>query len=285
MAQKSGIVWIASYPKSGNTWVRAFLHNLLKVRNREADEQDINEMAQFSTWELDKKRYAHFLGFEPDNALHRREIAATRHAVHQQVADAAEGLIFVKTHNCLVMDRGYATVSFAATAGAVYIVRNPLDVAISYAHHGGRSIDDAIEYMSIADAETDGSDISVYEVHGSWGRHVWSWTRNENRALHVMRYEDMLAEPRKTFAALARHLGIDFTPRQLKEAIERSSFARLQAQEKANGFRERPSYADQNFFREGRAGQWKGVLTSIQVERIVREHGEQMRRFGYLPPD
>jgi hypothetical protein len=285
IAPRSGIVWIASYPKSGNTWVRAFLHNLLKVRNGEADEQDINEMARFSTWELDKKRYAHFLGFEPDNTLHRREIAATRHAVHQQVADAAEGLIFVKTHNGLVMDRGHATVSFAATAGAVYILRNPLDIAISYAHHGGRSIDDAIEYMSMTDAETDGSDISVYEVHGSWSQHVWSWTRNDNRALHVMRYEDMLAEPSKTFAALARHLLIDFTPRQLKKAIERSSFARLQAQEKANGFRERPSYADQNFFREGRPGQWKSVLTSVQVDRIAREHGEQMRRFGYLPLD
>ena len=285
MAQKSGIVWIASYPKSGNTWVRAFLHNLMKVRNREGDEQNINEMARFSTWELDKKRYAHFLGFEPDNALHRREIAATRHAVHQQVADAAEGLIFVKTHNCLVMDRGHATVSFAATAGAVYIVRNPLDVAISYAHHGGRSIDAAIEYMSMTDAETNGNDISVYEVHGSWSQHVWSWIRNDNRALLVMRYEDMLAEPRKTFAALARHLVIDFTPRQLKKAIERSSFARLQAQEKERGFRERPQNADQNFFREGRAAQWKSVLTSIQVDRIVRDHGELMQRFGYLPLD
>src|SRR5438445_1943355 len=99
MSYKSGIVWIASYPKSGYTMVRAFLHNLMKVRNLETDEQDINEMARFSTWELDKKRYAHFLGYEPDNALHRTEIAATRHAVHQQVADAAEGLIFVKTHN------------------------------------------------------------------------------------------------------------------------------------------------------------------------------------------
>jgi hypothetical protein len=69
----------------------------------------------------------------------------------------------------------------------------------------------------------------------------------------------------------------------LKRAIERSSFARLQSQEKEKGFRERPPNADGNFFREGRAGQWKQVLTSAQVERIVRDHGEQMRRFGYLP--
>jgi hypothetical protein len=241
-------------------------------------------MARFSTWDLDKKRYAHFLGFEPDNSVHRSEIAATRHAVHAQVANATEGLIFVKTHNGLVMDRGHATVNFAATAGAVYIVRDPLDVAISYAHHSGRSVDDAIEYMSMTDAETSGSDVAVYEVHGSWSQHVWSWTRNDNRALHVMRYEDMLAEPKRTFAALARHLLIDFTPQQLRRAIERSSFARLQSQEREKGFRERPPTADGNFFREGRAGQWKDVLTSAQVDHIVRDHGEQMRRFGYLPP-
>jgi hypothetical protein len=282
MTQKSGIVWIASYPKSGNTWARAFLHNLVKTRNGESDEQDINEMARFSTWELDKKRYAHFLGFEPDNSTHRNEIAATRHAVHRQVADTTEGLIFVKTHNALVMDRGHATVNFAATSGAVYIVRNPLDVAISYAHHAGAPIDDTIEYMSRKDAETEGSDIAVYEVHGSWSQHVWSWTRNNNRALHVMRYEDMLAEPEKSFAALARHLLIEFTPQQLQTAVEHSSFARLQTQEKKRGFRERPPNADGNFFREGRAGQWKDVLTPAQIDRIVRTHGEQMRRFGYL---
>jgi hypothetical protein len=282
MTQKSGIVWIASYPKSGNTWARAFLHNLVKIRNGESDEQDINEMARFSTWELDKKRYAHFLGFEPDNSTHRNEIAATRHAVHRQVADTTEGLIFVKTHNALVMDRGHATVNFAATSGAVYIVRNPLDVAISYAHHAGAPVDDTIEYMSRKDVETEGSDIAVYEVHGSWSQHVWSWTRNNNRALHVMRYEDMLAEPEKSFAALARHLLIEFTPQQLQTAVEHSSFARLQTQEKKRGFRERPPNADGNFFREGRAGQWKDVLTPAQIDRIVRTHGEQMRRFGYL---
>jgi len=281
---QSGIVWIASYPKSGNTWVRTFLHNLTRLQNGEEGAQDINEMARFSTWEIDKMRYAFFLGFEPDNSIHRREIAATRHAVHQEIADSAQGLLFVKTHNCLVMDRGYATVNFAATAGAVYVVRNPLDVAISYAHHAGASVDDAIDRMAATDAETNGSDTTVYEVHGSWSQHVWSWTRNPHRALYVVRYEDMLAEPRQAFAAIARHLRIFSTRRQIAKAAERSSFAQLQEQERAKGFRERPPQADQDFFREGRAGQWKDVLTRAQIDRIVRDHREQMRRFGYLPP-
>jgi len=281
--QQSGIVWVASYPKSGNTWARAFLHNLVRLRNGESGEQDINEMARFSTWDLDKKRYADFLGFEPDNATHRRDIAATRHAVHRQIADSAPGLVFIKTHNCLVMDRGHSTVNFAVTAGAIYIVRNPLDVAISYAHHAGTPIDQAIELMALTDAESRGKDDAVYEVIGSWSQHVWSWTRNPHRALHIVRYEDLLADPDKTFVTMARHLLLNPTRRQLARAIERSSFARLQAQEREKGFRERPPNADQNFFREGRAGQWKNVLTPAQVDRIVRDHGEQMQRFRYLP--
>ena len=279
----SGIVWIASYPKSGNTWARAFLHNLVRQCKWEHGEQDINAMGRFSTWELDKRRYAEFLGFEPDNTAHRNEIAATRHAVHRQIADAAQGIVFVKTHNCLVTDRGHTTFNFAVTAGAVYLVRNPLDIAISYAHHSGVSLDAAIDRMGAADVETSGTDTSVYEVQGSWSQHVWSWTRNPHRALHVMRYEDMLADPQKTFGALARHLRLDPTRRQLKRAIERSSFAKLKAQEMEKGFRERPPKADREFFREGRAGQWRDVLTAGQIDRIVRDHGEQMRRFGYLP--
>ena len=283
MPERSGIIWIASYPKSGNTWVRAFLHSLIRQQNGEGGEQDINEMSRFSTWDLDKARYADFLGFEPDNSQHRREIAATRHAVHRQIAESTQDIVLIKTHNCLVMDRGHSTINFAVTAGAVYVVRNPLDVAISYAHHSGASIDDAIEHMSLVDAETNGSAIAVYEVQGSWSQHVWSWTRNPNRALRVVRYEDMLADPNKEFAALAEHLLLHPTRRQLAKAIKGSSFARLQAQEREKGFRERPPVSTQNFFREGRAGQWKDVLGAAQVDRIVRDHGEQMQLFGYLP--
>lgn len=283
MGEQSGIVWIASYPKSGNTWVRAFLHNLARLRSGDGGEQDINEMARFSTWDLDKKRFASFLGFEPDNFAHRTEIAATRHAVHRQIADAAEGLVFTKTHNCLVMDRGHSTINLAVTAGAVYVIRNPLDVAISYAHHAGKTIDQAIELMAQTDAESNGREDAVYEVIGSWSQHVWSWTRNSHQALHVIRYEDMLVGPQQSFDALARHLLLDLSRRHLAKAIELSSFARLQSQESEKGFRERPPNSTQPFFREGRAGQWKEVLTSRQIDTIVRDHGEQMARFNYLP--
>src|SRR5262249_40402331 len=156
------------------------------------------------------------------------------------------------------------TINFEVTAGAIYVVRNPLDVAISSAHHAGGPIDDAIDRMAATDVESTGTDKAVYEVLGSWSQHVWSWTRNPHRALRVVRYEDMLTDPLKEFEAMAQHLLLPSSPRRVQQAIESASFARLQAQEKANGFRERPPSADANFFREGRAGQWREVLTAEQ---------------------
>ena len=280
---QSGIVWIASYPKSGNTWTRAFLHNITRILNGEKGEQDINDMSRFSTWDLSRKLYAEILGFDPDLDLHRSEIAATRQKVHQKIADSAEGLIFIKTHNALVMDRGHSTINTAVTAGVVYVIRNPLDIAISAAHHNGRTVDETIEQIGATGWESKGQDGAIYEVIGSWSEHVWSWTRSLPRALHILRYEDMLTDPVKTFGNLARHLLMRATDEELADAIALSSFERLQAQEKQSGFRERPPTADQNFFREGRAGQWKEILTPDQVNRIVRDHGEQMQRFGYWP--
>jgi hypothetical protein len=136
--------------------------------------------------------------------------------------------------------------------------------------------------MNSKNAETSVSDKQVNELYGSWSQHVLSWTRKPHPAIYVMRYEDMLDEPQKTFGALARHLLFNPTDEQLAEAIDRSSFARLREQEEKDGFRERPEKAER-FFREGRAGQWKDVLTPAQVQRIVDAHGEQMQRFGYLP--
>ena len=281
---KSGIIWLASFPKSGNTWTRTFLHNLTQILQvGEAEEQDINAMNRFSTWEIMKPRYKDILGFDPTNE-HRREIAAVRHKVQQQIASENEGMLFVKTHHALVMDRGYTTINTAVTSGAVYIVRNPLDVAISYAHHMSVSIDEAIKLMATENIETPLTEKTVYEVYGSWSQHVWSWTRTPHRAIYVMRYEDMLRDPEKYFGGLARHLLFNPDAAQLAQAIELSSFEKLKKQEEAKGFNEKPKKA-QRFFREGKSGQWQAVLSEEQIRRVINDHGEQMKRFGYITSD
>jgi hypothetical protein len=276
-----GIVWIASYPKSGNTWTRAFLHNLIKIIGGETEgEQDINRMGEYSTWDISLDLYQELLGKDP-REVDRAEIAAVRPRVQEKIAEMTDGLSFVKTHNALMMDRGVPTINSAVTSGAIYIVRNPLDVAISYSHHMGQSIDHAIEFMERKGLETTVSEKSVYEVYGSWSEHVHSWTRKPNRAVYVMRYEDMIANPLAIFGALARHLLMLPNDEQLSKAIDLSSFERLQKQEIDEGFRERPKISKQ-FFREGKPDQWQQILTRSQIQRIVNAHQVQMRRFGYL---
>jgi hypothetical protein len=278
---RSGLVWLASYPRSGNTWTRAFLHNLFKGMSGEGDTQNINGLNRFTAAVNGRELYAETLGFKPTDE-HRDQIAAARHEVQRRTAEQFEGLIFTKTHQALMVDRGSTTINFAVTAGAIYIIRNPLDVAISYAHHLGCSLDETIAVMGRANAEIPVTETQVHEVVGSWSQHVVSWTHNPHQAIHVMRYEDMLATPERAFGGLARHLLLVPTPGQLAGAIERSSFARLRAQEDSEGFQERPSQTGR-FFREGRAGQWQDILTKEQVARILKDHGPQMTRFGYLP--
>ncbi|HEX3937161.1 MAG TPA: sulfotransferase domain-containing protein [Xanthobacteraceae bacterium] len=275
------MIWIASYPKSGNTWVRMFLSTLASILDGETEKLELNALTRYSHSADFLVHFEEVLGFKP-TARHRDEIAATRQRVQQKIADTFEGLIFLKTHNALLVDRGNSVINFAVTSGAVYIVRNPLDVAISLAHHGGYGIDQAIETMAADDTETPVDDILVHEMWSSWSRHVGSWTRRPHPAIHVMRYEDMLDDPLASFSVLARHLQLAARPEQIALAVERSSFDKLQDEEAREGFKERPERAER-FFREGRAGQWREMLTPRQIDRIIAGHREQMARFGYWP--
>ena len=277
-----GIVWIASYPRSGNTWTRHFLNNLFRVlEGADQGPADINAVGERTIWDIPAKRFEKVLG-KPIKTASRADIAKARAEVQRRIAEEANGVALVKTHNALLLDRGHPTVNFAVTAGALYIVRNPLDVVISFAHHFSIDIDTAIKRMGQQGVETDVHEEVVYEVYGSWSEHVGSWTRKPHEAILVVRYEDMLAKPAEIFGSIARHLRIEASSEQIHRAIELSSFSEAKSQEQRAGYRERPKES-KAFFREGRAEQWREVLTPAQIQQIVADHREQMARFGYLP--
>jgi sulfotransferase family protein len=242
----TGILWLASYPKSGNTWTRNFLHNLLNILEGAGDNpQNINGMNEFTAWEISARFYESHLG-EPTRECTREEIATARPKVQQDIAD---GLAMIKTHHALVVDRSVPVINTTVTSGVVYIVCNPLDVGISFAHRMRADTDTAIEEMAFENLETGVSENSVYEVYGSWSQHVGSWTRQTHRAIYVMRYENMLADPFRIFGGLARHLLLRPTDDQLRLANERSSFEVLKSQEEEAGFKEKPEKA-KCFFRK-----------------------------------
>ncbi len=271
------IIWLASYPKSGNTWMRAFLHNLL-VNSPEP--VDINSLHYFTLGEASARHYYQF-DRRPLSTMSESEIMALRPKVHELLTHASPDSVFVKTHNFLGEVEGMPLISMSHTAGAIYVVRNPLDVAISYAGHFGMAIDQAIDELGNAGTGSKLSDRHAREYYGTWSLNVSSWTRNAVPTLHVVRYEDMQDQPFETFAAVARFLGLNPPTERLERAIANSSFGALKAQEEKHGFVERTEHT--RFFREGRVGAWRTALSEDQVARIVADHHVEMARFGYVP--
>jgi hypothetical protein len=273
-----GLVWIASFPKSGNTWTRHFLHSLIRSPGKP---HDINAMNNLTTGDSGVFWYKDLLDKKPDEAS-EAEISAVRPKAVKKIADSADGLVFVKTHNCMVSHHGTPMIEPSVTAGAIYIVRNPLDVAISYANHIGGTVDRAIEMMNTDSACVPSTEKQVYQYYGSWRENVYSWTRKAVRQLHVMRYEDMLDRPIETFGLLAQFLRLQPTRAELEAAIEASSFENLKEQEDRSGFKEKPKNAER-FFRSGKSGEWRQMLSEAQIEAIVSFNRAEMERFGYWP--
>jgi hypothetical protein len=273
-------IWIASYPKSGNTWTRVFLHNLMRELRGEEGAQDINRLHAWTGRESLDEAFRRRLG-KPAQESSIAEIAAARPLAQADLVARADRPVLLKTHNAVANVEGHPTINLGVTLAAIYLVRNPLDVAVSYAHHSGHSLDHVIEFMANPQALNDGSERHVYEFMGSWSFHVASWLSVIDRPVLILRYEDLLGAPERSFARLARFLRLEPNSAQLRTAIDKSSFAELARQEKERGFNERPKTAER-FFRKGEAGQWKQALSKRQVADVIAVHGPMMMRFGYV---
>jgi len=134
------IIWLASFPKSGNTWMRAYLHNLLRDPN---EAYDINRLGEFSYSDSTIHFYKTYLTKPPQDWTNQ-EIMDTRWNAQRDISRMSVDDVFVKTHNAHVEYDGKPMIHMDLTAGAFYVVRNPLDVCISLADHYGSTIDEAI---------------------------------------------------------------------------------------------------------------------------------------------
>lgn len=276
---RKGIYWIASYPKSGNTWLRIFLTELLA--GAPSPFPRINRLGAIPS--LSGRPLFDEIAGVSTSDLTQREIDRIRPAVVRSMLGEARSNLYFKVHDAnRVNDRHERIFPLDVTLGTVYLVRNPLDVAVSYAHHSAVDVDRAIEWMALPHHCIGGGGRGqMLQPLGHWSSHVRSWIDEEAMPVRVIRYEDMLTETERTFTETAEFVGLTADAERIREAIDAVSFDRLRTREEEVGFWEKNPISE-SFFRSGRAGDWADVLTDVQRDRIIEDHGAVMRRLGYL---
>ncbi|MDR3598912.1 MAG: sulfotransferase domain-containing protein [Desulfosporosinus sp.] len=274
------IIWLASYPKSGNTWFRAFLSNLL---SEEGDTVDINHL-ETDGIASNRILFDEMTGIDSED-MTMDEIDALRPEVYEYIAEALTKTSFVKIHDAYTHLTDGRPLIPSYKAKAIYIVRNPLDVAVSFSYHNNSSLDKTIDNMAKDDFCFCSRPIKFHtqlrQKLLSWSGHVDSWFDNNGIPVHVIRYEDMKNKPFETFKKAVEFIGLLCDDEKIKNALELSQFERLKAQEEKTGFREKPTNMNA-FFREGKTGGWRDHLSEEQVSRILEKHKRVMKNLGYI---
>lgn len=276
-----GQVWLASYPKSGNTWIRILFSNLL---SRSETPDDINNLALRDGIAFSRADFEANTQLD-SSLLHKHEIENLLPGVHDANAANTTTARFVKVHHvweCL--SDGRPLLGHTARA-ALYMVRDPRDVAVSFAFHQGNSLDRTIERLNRPGCFLAGGQVQFSQRLDDWSRHVRSWLDQTVLPVHLVRYEDLLADTYGVFRRVLEFLGAQFPDepsvhQAVSKAVRHADFTELRRQESENGFRERGA-KQRVFFREGRSGAWREHLSSAQVLEIERAHGAMMMRLGY----
>jgi hypothetical protein len=286
-------IWIASYPKSGNTWFRLLVENLA-----DADRPfDINSPFRRSMHAAARQPFEQLLLLDSSLLTHD-EIASLRPRVYETLAHEADNgtgvspgagdVRFVLVHDAYgLTPTGEPLLAGAGGAeGAILIVRDPRGVAPSLANHYRTSIDTAIALMNDYERATHAGPGRLHRLfrHAlrSWSGHTQSWLEQTAIPVHLIRYEDMQTDTAGTLRGALDFAGEPATDQDVRRAVEFASFEQLRRQEQATGFRQSPQRPGAPFFRRGEAGAWRDELTPVQIACIETAHGLMMQRLGYL---
>ena len=273
------LLWLASYPKSGNTWVRSLLSAYL-LRD---DEFSLNAMLgqqdPFDRQLLDDHAGINSADFQPE------ELLPYQAQFHRDLARQSADWRLIKTHSTFARgaDRT-ALFPVSASAGAIVIVRNPLDIAPSYAHHEAKPVDWVIAHMRDKHATSD-----TWATHGgtmvpqrmsSWSENVRSWLNQTGIPVLLIRYEDLHSDTEVALSKMLRFCAVELDANRVSRSVERCRFERLRADEDRTGFSERPS-VERTFFRSGKVGDGITMLSEEQIFAIVQDHKAAMKMIGY----
>ena len=293
--QENKYWYIASYPKSGNTWCRIFLNELIRLSTNEKikkdnhfylDNIDLNQSLSTGRIISNREWLDDQIGINSSD-LTELEIENIRPNIHHQSCSNEETFRFYKIHDAFaIANKNHKRIiSTKNCNGIVYIIRNPQDIAVSMESFFGWSKNKCINFLLDSNARistsTEGRSSQVPQYLGTWEYHVNSWINQKEVPILVLRYEDLLKSPIEEFCKLAKFLKMKTNNKLIEKASNFSSFEKLQEQETKVKFIEN-SLSGNPFFRFGRKGEGLKRLSKHQIMKINSSFRETLIKFSYL---
>ena len=272
------ILWLSSYPKSGNTWARIFLTNYLFEENEDPF-ANIDKIGSYP-----RKEYFKFLEKKDFESLKNREQNYKQYIISQEKINLNGELNFLKSHSYCGVLNGNNFSNSDNTAGFIYFVRDPRSVAISLSHHMNQSLEKAVDMMLnknqfMQPEDSDG----LLEFFSSWKINYLSWKNSKYPKL-IIKYEELKKDPFGTFKKILNFISqfkkIEIDDEKIHKIIKKCEFENLQNQEKIKGFKERKG--KDLFFRKGEIDEWKNKLPNSLNELIKKNFNSEMQELDYF---
>ena len=266
------IIWIASYPKSGNTWVRLFLKSYFSFKDDNYISKGFPIESHFGQLKID---YTNF------------EEIIKNWEVMQSYINLKTQTNYLKTHNALCTINNFKFTDKNNTLGAIYLVRDPRDVIVSYAHHLGQAHGEVLKGMldtSNGEFGKTGGKEYRRSIMGRWSDNYNSWKLFKDRNVLIVKYEDLVKNRESEFLRILNYLnkidGIKVDKEKLNRSIDEASFDKLSKREKECGFKEASEHGV--FFRKGIVGDWKNNLDDTIVRTLEKEFETEMKELNYI---
>ena len=283
------IIWLASYPKSGNTLVRALLSSYFFSKEGIFNFKLIKYIKQFPNAGLFEN-----LGIDIGSD---KEVVKNYIKVQESI-NQKNSIQFLKTHSYLFNIDNNPFTDLNNTLGAIYIVRDPRNVVTSNAHHYNISIEESL--LRMTSSVHYGGDIkSKHEADrakvylGSWSSNFNSWKSFEPVGKYLLiKYEELISNREETLLKILKYIHklkkINFVPdnKKLKNVLESTTFEKMKSEEEKEGFSESRTNLKTNekipFFNLGPKNKWQNILEPKIIKKIENSFNVEMKELGYL---
>ena len=279
------IIWLASYPKSGNTWLRSLIASYFYSNNGSFNFKLLDNIDQFPSPQF-------FKNYE--DPLSEPEATSNFWIYEQQKINKEKKIRFLKTHNALCKINSNSFTDEKNTIGAIYIVRDPRNLITSLAHHYQIDQNEAFNFMvnkKKALIEKSNNKFVGFVPILSWDLHLESWINCKKFPVLVIRYEDLLTSAFDTFKKVITFIN-KLSPIsnkldeiKISQSINSCSFDKLEKLEKNNGFHEAMENKNNNkkikFFNLGKDNNYKKLLEPKLTKKITDLYKSQIEKFNY----